>query len=432
MDCHTAFTSGTIKRRPANFVKLFMSLILLLTLASCSSMKQIWDLKGIKVSANDQIFTGKSTTVPMDIKSGNLRYVFNATSDPVDNGYPITIKIADSTIASVTQSASNPSQYTITGLKSGYTTVTASCSSAYTFDFIVYVADSARGVTLEKLKASREDEIARAKAEEDARIEAENLAKQQAAEKAAADKAAADAAAKKAAEEAASRVFSPKAGDVYAVDEANKKYIYFPSTDEMCMTSVSSYDSALITRYKVKYNANNAKTANGICFKNAGGTLVAYLDNEGLFDHKNYDVTEESHRYEIVTDKGSKTASLYDKWKLRANDCVSDMFFSGYFTLLFTNNGRVTWTGSSYHFAGNYGDMKTVSKTFSYTNKDGLIKIEGVGKFYDGSGSGNEGIGDFYYDGKALRYVKILKKISDSATIQKVKNARMYTSRDDK
>ena len=420
-------------------IKLFAAAVFLLALAGCSSMKQIWDLKGIIVSSNGQVFTGKSSTVPMDIKTGNLRYEFTATSDPVDNGYPVSIKVDDSSVASVTQSASNPSSYTITGLKSGYTAVTASCS-IYNFTFIVYVADTSRGITVDKLKQQRLDDIARVEAEAKAKADAEALAKQQAAEKAAADKAAADAAAKKAAEEAAKKAtavtaaatFAPKAGDVYALDEANKKYVYFPSASEMYMTSISSADSALIKKYKVNYNAASSKSANGICFKNIGGTLIAYLDDEGMFTHETYDIREEQHRYEILTDKGSKTGSLYGKWNLRANDCVSDMFFSGNFTLLFVNNGRVTWTGSSYHLAGNFGDLKTVSKTYSYTNKDGFIQIEGVGKFYDGSGSGDDKIGDFYYDGKALRYVKIVKKITDSATLQKVKNARMYTPSDDK
>ena len=412
-------------------IKLFAAAVFLLALAGCSSMKQIWDLKGIIVSSNGQVFTGKSSTVPMDIKTENLRYEFTATSDPVDNGYPVSIKVDDSSVASVTQSASNPSSYTITGLKSGYTAVTASCS-IYNFTFIVYVADTSRGITVDKLKQQRLDDIARVEAEAKAKADAEALAKQQAAEKAAADKATADAAAKKATAEAAAATFAPKAGDVYALDEANKKYVYFPSASEMYMTSISSADSALIKKYKVNYNAASSKSANGICFKNIGGTLIAYLDDEGMFTHETYDIREEHHRYEILTDKGSKTGSLYGKWNLRANDCVSDMFFSGNFTLLFANNGRVTWTGSSYHLAGNFGDLKTVSKTYSYTNKDGFIQIEGVGTFYDGSGSEKHEIGDFYYDGKALRYVKIVKKITDSATLQKVKNARMYTPSDDK
>ena len=146
-----------------NKIRGFVTIALVLVLASCSSMKQVFDLKGIIVSANDQRYTGKSTVVPMDIKTGNLRFEFNATSDPVDNGYPVKIANSDSSVVSVTQSASNPSSYTITGLKSGFATVTASCS-IYKFDFIVYVADSSRGITVDKLKAQHEAEVARAAA----------------------------------------------------------------------------------------------------------------------------------------------------------------------------------------------------------------------------------------------------------------------------
>lgn len=162
-----------------------VSAALVLVLAACSSMKQLWDLRGIIVSSNDQIFTGRSTIVPMDITTGDLRFSFNATSDPIDNGYPITIRVDDSTVASVTQSASDPSRYTITGLRSGYTAVTAYCSSAYYFTFIVYVADTSRGISIEYLKRQRDDDIERARAEEQARREAEAFARQQAREEAA-------------------------------------------------------------------------------------------------------------------------------------------------------------------------------------------------------------------------------------------------------
>ena len=63
-------------------------------------MKQMLDLKGIIVSANGQIYTGKTADVPMDIKGGNLRFTFNATSDPVDNGYPVKITVDDPSVAS--------------------------------------------------------------------------------------------------------------------------------------------------------------------------------------------------------------------------------------------------------------------------------------------------------------------------------------------
>jgi len=144
-------------------ITVFMTTLAVLMLISCSSMKQMFNLKGIIVSANDQRFTGKTTDVPMDIKTGNLRYTFQATPDPIDNGTAVSIKVTDNSVASVTQSASNPSSYTITGLKSGYTTVTASCS-IYTFTFVVYVADTSRGITVTKLRSQRDAEIAQAQA----------------------------------------------------------------------------------------------------------------------------------------------------------------------------------------------------------------------------------------------------------------------------
>ena len=168
-----------------NKIRVIVTALMVLVLAACSSMKQLWDLRGIIVSANDQIFTGRSTVIPMDISTGNLRFSFRATSDPVDNGYPVTIRVDDTSVCSVTQSASDPSNYTITGLRSGYTAVTAYCSSAYHFTFLVFVADTSRGISVDYLKQQREDDIARAKAEEQARLEAEAFARQQAREEAA-------------------------------------------------------------------------------------------------------------------------------------------------------------------------------------------------------------------------------------------------------
>ncbi|MBP5438763.1 MAG: hypothetical protein J6Y30_12375, partial [Treponema sp.] len=172
-------------QKKIKMLTVLLSSALVLVLVACSSMKQLWDLRGIIVSSDDQIFTGRSTIVPMDITSGDLRFSFNATSDPIDNGYPVTIRVDDSTVASVTQSASDPSRYTITGLRSGYTAVTAYCSSAYYFTFIVYVADTSRGISVEYLKRQRDDDIERARAEEQARREAVAFARQQAAEEAA-------------------------------------------------------------------------------------------------------------------------------------------------------------------------------------------------------------------------------------------------------
>ena len=146
-----------------NKISVFFAAALALALASCSSMKQLFDLKGIIVSVNDQRFTGKTADVPMDIKTGNLRYTFHATPDPIDNGTAVTVNVSDPSVVSVTQSASDPTSYTITGLKSGFSTVTASCS-IYNFTFTVYVADTSRGITVDKLKAQREAEVARAAA----------------------------------------------------------------------------------------------------------------------------------------------------------------------------------------------------------------------------------------------------------------------------
>ena len=146
-----------------NKIMAFFAAALALALASCSSMKQLFDLNGIIVSVNDQRFTGKTAEVPMDIKTGNLRYNFRATPDPVDNGTAVNVTVSDTSVVSVTQSASDPTSYTITGLRSGFSTVTASCS-IYNFTFTVYVADSSRGITVDKLKAQREAEVARAAA----------------------------------------------------------------------------------------------------------------------------------------------------------------------------------------------------------------------------------------------------------------------------
>ena len=210
-------------------------------------------------------------SVPMDIKGGNLRFEFNATSDPVDNGYPVSVKVDDSSVVSVTQSASDPTRYTITGLKSGYTVVTASCSSAYTFTFIVYVADSSRGITVDKLKQQRDAELARIEAEAKAKAEAEAAAKKAAEEKAAA--------------EAASK-FAPKAGEIYLLDAQEtdttvKKYVHFTSAGEMRM--VHTFGGAVEGWvYSIKYMPNDSKSENGIRFKNFGGTIAAFVDDSAL------------------------------------------------------------------------------------------------------------------------------------------------------
>ncbi len=146
--------------------------ITLFSLASCASIKQVWELNGILVSVNGQIFKEKTSTVPLDLTCGKTKYVFTATSDPVENGYPIKIQTDDNTIVTVTQTASNLSEYTIHGLKCGYTTVQVSCGVYYHL-FNVYVADSSRGITVAKLINQQEEDIARARAEEAKRQQAE-------------------------------------------------------------------------------------------------------------------------------------------------------------------------------------------------------------------------------------------------------------------
>ncbi|MBR0476651.1 MAG: hypothetical protein IJJ66_07535, partial [Treponema sp.] len=306
---------------------------LLMAFASCSSMKQIWDLEGIRVSANDQVYTGKSTTVPMDIKGGNLRFEFNATSDPVDNGYPVSVKVDDSSVVSVTQSASDPTRYTITGLKSGYTAVTASCSSAYTFTFIVYVADSSRGITVDKLKQQREAELARIEAEAKAKAEAE-------------------AAAEKAAAEAASK-FAPKAGEIYLLDAQEtdtpvKKYVHFTSAGEMRMVHTFGGEVEGWV-YSIKYMPNDSKSENGIRFKNFGGTIAAFVDDSALTYDGNWAAKVEregmktSNRYiypsgyrfdpETYAENHGKNinSSLYNTWRVDYRD--EGMNFPRYYGL---------------------------------------------------------------------------------------------------
>lgn len=417
---------------------------LLMAFASCSSMKQIWDLKGIRVSANDQVYTGKSTTVPMDIKGGNLRFEFNATSDPVDNGYPVSVKVDDSSVVSVTQSASDPTRYTITGLKSGYTAVTASCSSAYTFTFIVYVADSSRGITVDKLKQQRDAELARIEAEAKAKAEAEAAAKKAAEEKAAADKAAAAAAAKvaadkaaaeKAAAEAASK-FAPKAGEIYLLDAQEtdapvKKYVHFTSAGEMRMVhTLSGVVEGWV--YSIKYMPNDSKSENGIRFKNFGGTIAAFVDDSALTYDGNWAAKVEregmksSNRYiypsgyrfdpETYAENHGKNinSSLYNTWRVDYRD--EGMNFPRYYGLKFSSNGSVVKSGPRYMFESIGDDMETafdsISKTYTYTNKEGLVTLQN-GEAY-------------YYDGKRLNDVWLVKKVTDSALIKDIKNAPYY------
>ena len=46
-------------QKKIKMLRVLVSAALVLVLAACSSMKQLWDLRGIIVSSNDQIFTGR-------------------------------------------------------------------------------------------------------------------------------------------------------------------------------------------------------------------------------------------------------------------------------------------------------------------------------------------------------------------------------------
>ena len=92
----------------------------------------------------------------------------------------------------------------------------------------------------------------------------------------------------------------------------------------------------------------------------------------------------------------------------------------------FTSNGNVTFTGPRYVIGDeqvvNYDNIdyirETLTKTYSYTKKDGIITIKNGGALY--------------YDGKQLLDAFVVKKVTDSAKIQKVKNARWFQPSDEK
>lgn len=132
-----------------------------LVFTNCSSLKQLFDLKGIIVSKDDQIFQGESATVTIDVSDANKSYSFKATSDPVDNGYPIKFETSNTSTVRVSQSASDPSSYTINAVNPGWCDVTVMCSVAYKFNFIVYVTDKAKGVTVSSLSSQRDEHYAR-------------------------------------------------------------------------------------------------------------------------------------------------------------------------------------------------------------------------------------------------------------------------------
>lgn len=141
-------------------------MLALVGLTNCSSLKQLWDLQGILVSVDGQIYAGGSSVVVMDMGDSVKKFTFNATSNPVDNGWPVKVYTSRSYVANVMKSSTDSTSYTINAVRSGWTEVVASCS-IYSHTFIVYVSDKANGITVEKLISDREEELARITAEKE-------------------------------------------------------------------------------------------------------------------------------------------------------------------------------------------------------------------------------------------------------------------------
>lgn len=137
------------------FLILLLALGTVLVSSGCSSLKQLFDLKGIIVSKDAQVFQGETATVTIDMSDADKSYSFNATSDPVENGYPIRFEASNTSTVTVTRSASDSSKYTINAVNSGWCDVTVECSVAYKFTFVVYVTDKAKGITVASLTRQR-------------------------------------------------------------------------------------------------------------------------------------------------------------------------------------------------------------------------------------------------------------------------------------
>ncbi|MBP5749115.1 MAG: hypothetical protein J6W63_12220, partial [Treponema sp.] len=249
----------------------------------------------------------------------------------------------------------------------------------------------------------------------------------------AAAKLAAEEAAKKAAAEAAANTFSPKAGDVYALNESEQKYIYFSAADEMRMTYPTTFASNGIgTQYKVKYTASKSKSENGWYFKTVDGTTYAYYNHSSgdaeVYPAENFDRSiypEGSDPWDWADDPKTTSRSLYNTWHVFYRSSEGGNF-PRFYTMKFTSSGNVTFTGPRYVIGDeqvvNYDNIdyirETLNKTYSYTKKDGIITIKNGGALY--------------YDGKQLLDAFVVKKVTDSAKIQKVKNARWFQPSDDK
>ncbi len=113
-------------------------------------------LKGVQVSKDGQIYPKGTSFITLNL-SGENTFTFSATSDPVANGTPVKATSANPSVAQVTQSSSNPSQFTIKALKQGGTYVEVKCDY-YKFIFSITVNDtSAAGIAQAKSEQQKKD-----------------------------------------------------------------------------------------------------------------------------------------------------------------------------------------------------------------------------------------------------------------------------------
>lgn len=113
-------------------------------------------LKGVQVSKDGQIYPKGTSYITLNL-SGENSFTFIATSDPAANGTPVKATSANPSVAQVTQSSSNPSQFTIKALKQGGTYVEVKCDY-YKFIFSITVNDtSAAGIAQAKSEQQKKD-----------------------------------------------------------------------------------------------------------------------------------------------------------------------------------------------------------------------------------------------------------------------------------
>lgn len=144
-----------------NSKRVFLAVIALAALAQAAFSMGSKDsskpkLKGVQVSKNGQIYPKGTTYITLNLSDENT-FTFTATSDPAANGTPVKATSANPSVAQVTQSSSNPSQFTIKALKQGGTYVEVKCDY-YKFIFSITVNDtSAAGIAQAKSEQQRKD-----------------------------------------------------------------------------------------------------------------------------------------------------------------------------------------------------------------------------------------------------------------------------------